>query len=280
MDSPISGALVSVVVRTMGRPTLARALGSLAAQAYHPLEIVLVDAAGRGHLDTAAAGGLPVRLVERGALARAAAANAGLEAAAGAWIAFLDDDDLLAPSHVANLVAALDASPGARVAYSQSALLDAAGRPARLLGGPFDRFALFRSNYIAIHAALFSRSLVAEGCRFDERLPMFEDWDFWLQLALRSPFAFVAQPTALYHAAAGESGAGSEGNLDREALLANRARLVAKWGAEQARLQQKARHALERAQALDKAGRSAAAEAYRARARALQHGAIVEPQPH
>lgn len=280
MNSPTSGPVVNVIVRTLGRETLALALASLAAQAWRPLEVIVVDAGGRGKLDITAASDLPVRVVGSGPLARAAAANAGLQAATGDWIAFLDDDDRLVPDHLKNLFAALDALPGARVAYSQSLLLDGQGQPVRKLGGPFDRLALFRSNYIPIHAALFARSLVAEGCRFDETLAMFEDWDFWLQLSLRSAFAFVAQPTALYHAATGESGAGSEGNRDREALLANRARMVAKWSGEQARLQQKARHALERAQALDKAGRPAEANTYRARAHALQHGAIAEAQSH
>ena len=35
--------LVSVIVRTMGRPELARALDSVAAQTHRPIEIVIVD---------------------------------------------------------------------------------------------------------------------------------------------------------------------------------------------------------------------------------------------
>ncbi len=89
--------------------------------------------------------------------------------------------------------------------------------------------ALFRSNYLAIHAVLFERSLAAEGCRFDETLALFEDWDFWLQVAMRTPFAFTGKPTAIYHAAAGQSGAGAGTNLDREAVIAQREHLMRKW---------------------------------------------------
>jgi len=76
---------------------------------------------------------------------------------------------------------------------------------------------------------LFRRSLVTEGCRFDESLPVFEDWDFWLQLAMRTPFAFTGKPTAIYHATSGESGAGAGTNLDRATVLAHREQLMRKW---------------------------------------------------
>ena len=219
--------LVSVIVRTMGRPELPRALASVAAQTHRPLEIVLVDAAAKGlalqrHAD------IPVRVAGDGRLDRARAANAGLEAAQGAWLLFLDEDDEIEPDHVAELLEAARAS-GTEVAYSQTRLVDGDGRTQRLLGGPFNRAFLFRSNYLAIHAVLFARSAVADGHRFDVSFPIFEDWDFWLQLARRGPFAFTGKPTAIYRVAAGESGAGGAGNLDREAVLAQRNRLMEKW---------------------------------------------------
>jgi hypothetical protein len=76
---------------------------------------------------------------------------------------------------------------------------------------------------------LFAMSAVADGVRFDEMLPIFEDWDFWVQLARRSAFAFTGRATAIYHATTGQSGAGAAGNLDREAVLAQRERLLRKW---------------------------------------------------
>jgi hypothetical protein len=225
--------LVSLVVRTMGRPTLTQALGAIAAQSHRPIEVVLVDAAGSG-IEAAPPPGVSMRMVRQGRLDRARAANAGLDAATGEWIGFLDEDDEIEPGHIAGL---LDAASAARaqVAYSQTRLVDGTGAQ-RIFGGPFNRLALFRSNYLSIHSVLFSRALVAQGCRFDESFAMFEDWDFWLQLAMRTPFAFTGKATAIYRAAAGQSGAGAGPNLDREAALAQRTRLMQKWHAAQAAL--------------------------------------------
>ena len=220
--------LVSVIVRTMGRATLPQALEAVARQTHRPLEIVLVDAAEQG-LTLNRHGEIPVRVAGQGRLDRPAAANAGLAAARGAWLAFLDEDDTIDPGHVAQLLAAA-AAARLPVAYSQTRLVGADGATQRLLGGPFHREALRRSNYLPIHAVLFHRSLVDAGCRFDPGLAMFEDWDFWLQLAERTDFAFTGQATATYQVEAGASGAGGGRNLDREAVLAQRDRLLAKWG--------------------------------------------------
>jgi hypothetical protein len=216
-----------VIVRTMGRPELERALDAIASQSHRPVEIVLVDAADQG-LKKTAHRGVPVRLVRRGPLARAQAANAGLDAARGAWLLFLDEDDEIDRTHVEQLLAAARRS-NAAVAYSQTKLLDGEGNFERLLGGPYSREFLLRSNYLAIHAVLFSRALVAAGHRFDESLEVFEDWDFWLQLSERTPFAFTGFPTAIYRAASGQSGAGSGPNLDRASALAHRDKLMKKW---------------------------------------------------
>ncbi len=220
---------VSVIVRTMGRPTLSRALDCIAAQSHRPIEAVVVDAAARG-IAMAEHRGVPVHVVGGIARDRPRAANAGLEAARGEWLAFLDEDDEIAPEHVQRLLEAARRD-GTRASYSQTRLLDAAGRLQRIFGGgPFSRAALLRSNYLAIHAVLFHRAFVDAGCRFDESFAMFEDWDFWLRLSERDAFAFTGSATALYRAAAGGSGAGAGANLDRERVLAQRERLLRKWG--------------------------------------------------
>ena len=208
----------------MGRSPLARAMERIAAQSHRPLEVVVVDASGSPAVPPALRD-LPITLVQGRRLDRPHAANAGLDRARGDLVLFLDEDDEIEPTHIADLCQALAATPRARVAYSQTRLVDAQGNTQRIFGGPFDRMALFRSNYLAIHAVLFERSLAAEGCRFDETLATFEDWDFWLQLAMRTLFAFTGKPTAIYHAAGGQSGAGAGPNRSEERRVGKECRL-------------------------------------------------------
>ena len=69
----------------------------------------------------------------------------------------------------------------------------------------FDPILLMRDNYIPIHSMLFEKSLVDEGCRFDPQFNIYEDWDFWLQLAQKTNFYHVPSVKAFYRSG-GESG--------------------------------------------------------------------------
>ncbi|HVS14436.1 MAG TPA: PIG-L family deacetylase [Thermoanaerobaculia bacterium] len=209
------GPLVSVVVRTRDRPELLReALASLAASRYRRLEVLVVNDGGVTP-EVGATGELAVRVIDlsenRG---RAAAANAGLDAARGEYVAFLDDDDLVGPEHYATLVDLVRA-PGVRVAYT-----DAAVGVYRLEGGAgergssergwvcverrlpysrdFDPDVLLVDNYLPLHTLLVERALVERVGPFDESLPFFEDWDWLIRLAQETALHHLARVTCEY----------------------------------------------------------------------------------
>lgn len=93
--------LVSVIVRSMGRRHLRAALTSISQQDHTPLEVIVVDATGGTHPplpNIAWRDGHTIRVVGGAAqLPRPHAANAGLLAARGQWLCFLDDDDTTIP---------------------------------------------------------------------------------------------------------------------------------------------------------------------------------------
>jgi hypothetical protein len=100
---------IAVVIPTVGRPTLAGLLQSLAASAGPPpAQLIIVDdrATPDGPLRT---GAVPTRLaswlriVHSGGRGPAAARNAGWRAAKAAWVAFLDDDVMVGPTWLADL---------------------------------------------------------------------------------------------------------------------------------------------------------------------------------
>ncbi|HEX5852076.1 MAG TPA: glycosyltransferase, partial [Solirubrobacteraceae bacterium] len=85
---------VSVIVPVyMGERFLADALDSVAAQTYAPLETIVVDDGSPDRSAEIAAGRPGVRLIRQKNQGVAAARNAGLAAARGELLAFLDQDD-------------------------------------------------------------------------------------------------------------------------------------------------------------------------------------------
>jgi glycosyltransferase involved in cell wall biosynthesis len=226
-----SSALVSVLIRSMDRPTLARALDAVAAQTYPNVEAVVVAACGPGHRPLAASiGQVPVRLiVPETRLQRSHAANACMENSRGDWLVFLDDDDAMAPTHVQTLVDAVSVPPGVRVAHTRATLFDAEGRESGIFGGPRVPWLQYECGFFQPGAALFARSLLDDGVRFDPDFDILEDMDFWIQCARHTGFRFVEAATSYYYAESGTSGAGLGSNADQTRTTAALARLRSKW---------------------------------------------------
>lgn len=232
------GPRVSVVVRTRDRPELlAEALESLAAGSYRRAEVVLVNDGGRPPQPPADFP-LPLSRVDlaenRG---RAAAAEAGVAAATGEYVAFLDDDDLAAPEHLATLAGAV-AAAGVRVVYSDATVavyeLDPdegwACRERRLpYSRDFDADLLLLDNYIPTNTLLIDRRLFDEVGPFDTDLPFFEDWDYLIRLAAVTPFQHLARVTCEYrHFRGGGHHVLGERPRERSDFLAMKGRILAK----------------------------------------------------
>ncbi len=205
------GPLVTVIVRTFNRPSLlAEALDSLAQGVYRRVQVVVVND-----------GGAPVsppqdypfalEVIESGRnQGRALAAEAGVAAAQGEWIAFLDDDDLAAAEHLATLVS-VARSVGEAVVYSDAAVgvyeLAESGWECverRLpYSRDFDPDRLLVDNYIPFNTLLIRRRLLEElrerdGYCFDPDLSFFEDWDCLIRLSSSSSFVHLARVTCEY----------------------------------------------------------------------------------
>jgi len=196
--------LVSVIIRSVGRDTLNRSLDSVALQVYPNIEVLVVNAKGPDHPELGEwCGRFPMRVIGDGsAMRRSRAANLGLDQAAGKYLILLDDDDWFLPNHISSLVQRIESGDGATVAYSGVRCLrktpDGRWEHVYTFDEEFDRTRLLCQNFVPIHSALFARELVAQGCRFDENLDIYEDWDFWIQCSQRSNFLRVESISAIY----------------------------------------------------------------------------------
>jgi glycosyltransferase involved in cell wall biosynthesis len=182
---------VTVVIPTQGRwQLLRRTLAGALRQRGVDLEVVIVD---DGSSDETAE-----RLVElddrrvrplRHDLRRhvAVARNAGIAAARGEWIAFLDDDDLWAPNKLRRQLSAA-AGQKADFAWCAALVVDAGCSlletwPAR---DPDEILTLLlRGNWMPAGASnvVARAELVRDLEGFDEKFRHFADWDLWIRLA-------------------------------------------------------------------------------------------------
>jgi glycosyltransferase involved in cell wall biosynthesis len=183
---------VTVVIPTRSRWDLlsTAALPSALGQEDVDIEVVVVDDGSTDETAERLRTGYDdrVRLVRhprpRGV---ARARNAGIEAAAGDWTAFLDDDDLWAPH---KLRVQLDAaySLGASFAYGGAA---AVGEDRSWM------YSLAPPDANLLPSVLLQRNVLWGGCSnvlvqtnvvrglggFDERLFQLTDWDLWIRLS-------------------------------------------------------------------------------------------------
>ncbi|MGX1307380.1 succinoglycan biosynthesis protein ExoM [Amorphus suaedae] len=194
---------VSVIVPTLRRPDgLKRAVASLTAQtaaAGHDLEIVVVDNAPEGGAEQAlaapeGASDVSLRIVHEPKMGVATARNAGLAAARGDVIGFLDDDCTAPPDWLARRLACMEASGADAVFGPRHAVLertperDAAWFAASFtqdLGVASGTGVAARCDYLPLTGTLFRRARFDAGIGFDPRLDKLGGEDVLLFKRLR-----------------------------------------------------------------------------------------------
>lgn len=198
-------ALVSVVIPTFGRWRFAGiAVEAALAQEAVDVEVVVVadgpDA--ERHGDVPALRDPRVRvLADPAARGVADARNRGIAAATGAWVAFLDDDDLWSPRKLALQLAAASEA-GAGFAYGSGAIVDLDLCVRWVEEAPpvedLPRHAAENNPIPACSSNLLVRTDLARAIGFDSRLMHFADWDFSVHLLERARGARVPDVLVAY----------------------------------------------------------------------------------
>jgi len=186
--------------------TILRAVESVLAQSFRSLEALVVDDGSRdGTRDVVESVGDPrVRLValpER--VGRGAARNAGIEAAAGEFVAILDADDVALPNRLAETVELFDGDPALVAVGGQARFVSPHGRW-RLRRYPLSdaeiRRGLELGDMTVCHPASTIRRSALEavgGYRCD--LPRAQDFDLMRRLLATGRFANSPSDFVDYH---------------------------------------------------------------------------------
>ncbi len=213
-DSNAAIPIVSVLMPTHDYARyLPEAVASLRAQTFDDWECIVVDDGSEDEtpelLARLAAEDARVRPVRQDQAGPAVARNRALREARGEFVQFLDADDVIPPTKLADHVAELNADAGVDIVYGPSLYfddddLDGAPRtaihdldapePDRVDGAGTDVVAvLLRENVLTIEAPLVRRTVFDELGGFDEQLRRITDWHFWLRCAIAGKrFKFVA----------------------------------------------------------------------------------------
>lgn len=194
---------VSVVIPAFNAAwCVGKAIDSVLAQDYLDFELIVVD---DGSTDDTravlAAYGNRVRVVPQANGGLSSARNAGILAARGSLVAFLDADDWWLPGKLARQVELMQLRPELGFSSTAARVEDLEGRllniwPRASWNGSFLAH-LFGSNADVAgsgSAVIVRRELFDQVGTFDESLRSLEDIDMWMRLAAVSAYDCIEEP--------------------------------------------------------------------------------------
>lgn len=209
---------VSVVIPAYNRePYVGQAIASVLAQTFGDFELVVIDDGSTdGTRDVVHSfGDQRIRLLcleSNGGIARAR--NAGVDAARGNYLAFLDSDDVARPTRLAEQVNFLDCHSDHAAVGAWIDWMDARGRPTgrvkRRPPRPEDVSALRLFRQGIENTASMARTAVLRQYRHDERFTVSEDFDLWARIAADRPIANLPQVLVLRRAHVQQTSKGRE----------------------------------------------------------------------
>jgi glycosyltransferase involved in cell wall biosynthesis len=199
--------LVSVIVPAFNAERfLPEAVASVLGQTFEDLELLIVnDGSSDGTLalaERSAEEDERVHVLDRPNGGPSAARNAGIAAARGQLVCFLDADDVLLPDKLERQVAFLRTFPSCDLVYSDFYLGDESLSPIllRSLAPPaVPMNELFSySCWFAPMSPLVRAACVARAGPFDEGLRSSEDWDFWIRVSRCGKLGYLPGPVGVY----------------------------------------------------------------------------------
>jgi glycosyltransferase involved in cell wall biosynthesis len=199
--------MLSVIIPTHNRASILKeALISVLDQDYfrragreRAFEVLVIDDGSEDETrEVVRSFGEPVVYHRRPHRGVSAARNHGLKIAGGEFIAFLDSDDLWKKQKISTQMAFFKAFPRASVCTTEEIWVRRGRRlnPGRKhlkpSGWIFDR--ILSLCLLSLSCCLFRREVFDVVGVFDETLPVCEDYDFSLRLALKYPVHLIASP--------------------------------------------------------------------------------------
>jgi glycosyltransferase involved in cell wall biosynthesis len=171
--------LISCIIPTRNRPDyVLESAASVLRQSHQDIELIIVN---DGTMPVPKFADPRVRIITSGEAGAVPARNMGVTAARGQAIAWLDDDDQWTDDFfLSDCMAAL--AGGANFVYGDGDLAFPNGSR-KTFAYAADAQSLERDNTILISSVCYRSGLHADLGMFDEALPYYWDWDWYLRVA-------------------------------------------------------------------------------------------------
>lgn len=206
--APVKAApAVSVVIPTYNRAhCISGAVESVFAQTFDDFEIIIVDdGSSDGTAGVLKKFGGRIRILHQKNLGVSAARNAGVRAARGAWIAFLDSDDRWHPEKLQRQLAALE-KYSAKICFARC--VTTGNEPLRdieFVSSSLCEPEIFRvqnamdsvcvsPRHPLVQSLMVEKALLEKAGLFDESFPAAEDAELIFRLSFLSNYLYLDRP--------------------------------------------------------------------------------------
>ncbi|MGE5220591.1 MAG: glycosyltransferase family 2 protein [Chloroflexota bacterium] len=213
--------LVSVIIPTFNRwPMVGEAVESVLAQSFTDHELIVVDDGSTD--DTAkklARLGTKLKLFIAPRKGVSAARNFGVSRSSGRYLALLDSDDLWRPAKLARQTAFMELHREYQICQTEEIWIRNGARvnPKAVHQKPSgDIFARSLDRcLVSPSAVMMTRRLFDRRGGFDESLPVCEDYDLWLRIAVEHEVPLIPEPLVIKRGGHADQLSRSQWGMDR-----------------------------------------------------------------
>ena len=201
--------IVSVIIPALNAAEwIGETLQSVLMQSFREIEVIVVDGGSTdGTQSITKAFGKSVKLICKLHSGKSASRNAGIYAAQGEYIAFIDADDLWLPEKLELQLQMFSSDPNLGWVYSDGYLFEGKATNNIMTFGSLSHLhsgdilcPLLLNDFIPSPTPVIRRKIIDKIGYFDETLQRHEpeDWDMWLRIAAHYPIGFVNRSLVRY----------------------------------------------------------------------------------
>lgn len=218
--------IVSAIIPTFDRwPMVKEAVESVLRQSCRDFELIVVDdGSADGTASKLTGSGFDLRLISQTRKGVSAARNLGVQSARGKYVAFLDSDDLWQPRKLEIQLAYMEQHPEIAICQTEEMWLrngvrvNAKVKHRKPSGDIFARS--LELCLVSPSAVMIRKDFFETMGGFDEDLPLCEDYDLWLRIAVQHPVPLIPSPLVIKRGGHADQLSRSRWGMDRYRVVA------------------------------------------------------------